>query len=106
METFWPKKLSFLQLKRFVDKTTFHFHSFDKINNFVTTQYATAIFYPFQLTYTAEKMNFSINDFFSKCDQIQETADLFTFTEEILNGKLDFLCSANENGMNKAQSSW
>ena len=24
----------------------------------------------------------------------QETADLPTFTEEILNGKLDFLCSA------------
>ena len=23
----------------------------------------------------------------------QETLDLFTFTEEILNGKLDFLCS-------------
>ena len=24
---------------------------------------------------------------------LQETADLVTFTEEILNGKLDFLCS-------------
>ena len=32
-------------------------------------------------------MKFSIKDFFSKCDQI-------TFTEEILNGKLHFLCSA------------
>ena len=32
-------------------------------------------------------MKFSINDFFSKCDKI------FTFTEEILNGKLRFLCS-------------
>ena len=31
-------------------------------------------------------MKFSIKDFFSKCDQI-------TFTEEILNGKLHFLCS-------------
>ena len=39
-------------------------------------------------------MKFSINDFFSKCDQIpQETADLVTFTEEILNGKLHFLHS-------------
>ena len=27
------------------------------------------------------------NDFFSKCE---ETADLVTFTEEILNGKLNF----------------
>ena len=31
-------------------------------------------------------MKFSINDFFNKYDQI-------TFTEEILNGKLHFLCS-------------
>ena len=39
-------------------------------------------------------MKFSIKDFFSKCDQ-QETADLVTFTEKILNGKLRFLCSDN-----------
>ena len=38
-------------------------------------------------------MNFPIEDFFSKCDQIRRTADLVTFTEEILNGKLHFLCS-------------
>ena len=42
---------------------------------------------------TAQKMKFSIKDFFSKYDQIlQKTADLVTFTEEILNGK-HFLCS-------------
>ena len=35
--------------------------------------------------YTAQKMKFSIKDFFSKYD-------LVTFTEEILNGKLHFLC--------------
>ena len=35
---------------------------------------------------TAQKMKFSIKDFFSKCDQIQEK-------EEILNGKLHFLYS-------------
>ena len=34
---------------------------------------------------TAQKMKFSIKDL--------ETADLVTFTEEILNGKLYFLCS-------------
>ena len=32
-----------------------------------------------------------IKDFFSKCDQIHNTADLSTFTEEILNGKFRFL---------------
>ena len=45
---------------------------------------------------TAQKMMFSIKDFFSKCDQIrnpQFPADLVTFTEEILNGKRHFLCS-------------
>ena len=31
-----------------------------------------------------------MKDFFSKCDQIR---NLVTFTEEILNGKLQFLCS-------------
>ena len=31
---------------------------------------------------TAQKMKFSIKDFFSKCD--------VTFTEEVLNGKLHF----------------
>ena len=35
---------------------------------------------------TTQKMKLSIRDFFSK------TADLATFTEEILNGKLHFLC--------------
>ena len=38
-------------------------------------------------------MKFSIKDFFSKCDQIR-SADLVTFTEEILNGKIHFLYSA------------
>ena len=41
---------------------------------------------------TAQKMMFPIKDFFSKCDQIQFSADLITFTEEILKGKLHFLC--------------
>ena len=35
---------------------------------------------------------FSIKNFSSKCDQIR-TADLVTFTREILNGKRHFLCS-------------
>ena len=39
---------------------------------------------------TAQKMKFSVKDFFSKCDQFP--ADLVTFTEKIFNGKLHFLC--------------
>ena len=44
---------------------------------------------------TAQKMKFSIKDFFSKCDQPnpKETVDLIKFTEEVRNGKLQFLCS-------------
>ena len=47
METLSPKKIAiFLELENFVDKTTLNFLSFNKIN-FVTTQYANAIFYPY-----------------------------------------------------------
>ena len=42
----------------------------------------------------AQKIKFSIKDFSSKCEQIRrkllETADLVTFTGEIVNGKLHF----------------
>ena len=45
---------------------------------------------------TAQKMKFSIKDFSGKCDQIRSFfADLVTFTEEILNGKLHFLNSVS-----------
>ena len=46
-------------------------------------------------TNIAKKMNFLIKDFFSKWPNPQFSADLVTFTEEILNGKPHFLCSAN-----------
>ena len=36
-------------LESFVDKTTFNFHLFHEINDFVTTQYSTITFYPFGL---------------------------------------------------------
>ena len=50
------------------------------------------------LPYTAQKKKFSIKDFSSKCDQIRSfLADLVTFTEEILNRKLNFLCSEQMN---------
>ena len=39
----------FFQLEIFVDKTIFNFHLFNKINDFVTTQYSIAIFSPFYL---------------------------------------------------------
>ena len=40
------------------------------------------------LNRVAQKMKLSVKGFFSKCDH----ADLVTFTEEILNRKLRFLC--------------
>ena len=49
-------------------------------------------------------MKFSIKDLFSKCDQTSGnftfhidfiSTSQSTFTEEILNGKLHFLCSVN-----------
>ena len=43
-------------------------------------------------------MKFSIKDVFSICDQIrklQETADLVTFTGEILNGNIHFFVQRN-----------
>ena len=44
------KKLQvFFELESLVDKATLNFQSFKKINDFVTTQYATTIFYPFYL---------------------------------------------------------
>ena len=47
---------------------------------------------------TSQKMKFSIKDFFSECDQ--ETADLVTFTKEILKGKLLFLYSVKDREAN------
>ena len=41
------------------------------------------------LTFTAQKIKFSIKD--SSVNVTKSTADLVTFTEEILNGKLYFL---------------
>ena len=39
------------------------------------------------MTAIAQKMKLSIKNFFCKCDQMRrETVNLFTFTEEILNG--------------------
>ena len=41
--------------------------------------------------YAAQKMKFSIKDFFGKCDTV--SCGLVTFTEGIFNRKLHFLCS-------------
>ena len=45
--------------------------------------------------FTTQKMKFSIKDFFSKCDQTAIFWGFVTFTEEILIGKLHFLCSGS-----------
>ena len=46
-------------------------------------------------TLTAKKMKFPIpsKDIFGNVTKFAGTADLVTFAEEILNGKLHFLCS-------------
>ena len=54
---------------------------------------ATFCFLVNTVTNTAQRMKFSIKDFFSNCYQIHSFGDLVTFTEEILNGKHHFLCS-------------
>ena len=47
-------------------------------------------------------MQFCIKDFFSKCDQIRRKLQvLVTFTEEILNAKLHFLCNDKLTGLKK-----
>ena len=46
------------------------------------------------LTIHCTKNKFSIKDFFSKCDQILRKLRIWShFTEEILHGKLHFLCN-------------
>ena len=51
-----------------------------KLNSFVPVQTFKSVVSP----YTAQRAKFSINDFFSKSDQV---------TEKILNEKLHFVCS-------------
>ena len=43
--------------------------------------------------YNAQKVEFTIYIFQQMRPDLQESADLFTFTEEILHGKLHILCS-------------
>ena len=40
---------------------------------------------------SAQKRKSSIKEFLNKCDHLQETTDVVTFTEKHLNGKLHFL---------------
>ena len=44
------------------------------------------------LAHTTQKMKFSIKDFFITCDQIRRNCGFGHITEEIFNGKLQFLC--------------
>ena len=43
-------------------------------------------------------MKFSVKNFIIKCEQIRKlkTADMFTYTKKIYNGKLHVLCSDTE----------
>ena len=44
---------------------------------------------------TAQKISFLLGISSANVTKPQETADMVTFTEEILNGKLHFLCSVS-----------
>ena len=44
------------------------------------------------LAHTTQQMKFSIKDFFITCDQIRRNCGFSHITEEIFNGKLQFLC--------------
>ena len=58
--------------------------SFDILKNFVQI-------------YTAQKMKFSIKDFFSKCDQIRRKLRIWShLLKKPLMKKLHFLCSGTE----------
>ena len=47
-----------------------------------------------KITITAQKMKFSIKDFFSKCEKIHNFMRIWShLLKKILNGKLHFLCS-------------
>ena len=54
MKMLGPKTIQFFsQLKVFVDKGTFNFYSFNKINNFITIFFLTTIFlYATTICYT------------------------------------------------------
>ena len=43
-------------------------------------------------------MKFTIEDFFSKCDQMRRKLDLVTFTEEIIDVKLHFFVQGKLKG--------
>ena len=74
------------------------FHVFARLIKFYTFHYRGIRYQVSSIDVTAQKMMFSIKDFFSKCDQIRRNLQIWsvTFTEEILNGKPHFLCSVFE----------
>ena len=61
----------------------------ERLDYILTT---SGTYYQYISIYTAQKIKFSIKNFFSKFDRIRNVAD-FTFTEEIYNEKIHFLCS-------------
>ena len=49
------------------------------------------VFREFSVSINAQKIKFSIKDFFSKCDQMRRKLRIWSFTEEIFNGELHFI---------------
>ena len=54
----------------------------------------TGLIYRIKKANTAQKMKFSIKDFFRKCDQIRRKLRIWSnLLKKTLNEKVDFLCS-------------
>ena len=70
-----------------------HLYSAPPFHHHKKVSYSPAYnrFPKYHVPYTAQNIKFSIEDFFSKCDQ-SVCCGFGHITEEILNGKLQFLC--------------
>ena len=58
----------------------------------------TVTYCRYTISITAQKMKFSANDFFSKCEQIHSFLRIITFTKDTFYGNLRFLCDVSDQG--------
>ena len=80
------------------------FYYYDSLHEFALLLYLILFLFPVtSKVCTAWKMNFSIMDFFSKCDQISSFRRIWSYLlKKILNGKLHFLCNDWSTGDTKS----
>ena len=88
--TYIIRKFKFLLCKIGFDLESYFWRSFTHKHKILIPMGLTIMENTLSPTSTAQKMKFFIKNFFSKREQVR---GFLTFTEEILNGKLHFLCS-------------